>query len=62
MTPAEQQQAMMRAALNRQRMNFLVSTAWHSICEERGYVFDQFVGTASRGTIAIISYLRANGL
>lgn len=62
MTPTEQQQALMQAALTRQRVNYLVSTAWHSICEERNYKVDAFLGTTSRGTIAVISYLRANGL
>lgn len=61
MTPTEQQ-AMMQAAITRQRVNFLVSKAWHEIAEERGYRFDNFLGTTSRGTIAVISYLRANGL
>lgn len=61
MTP-EQQQQMMQAAISRQRFNSLVSQAWHEIATERKYRFDTFLGTTSRGTIAIISYLRANGL
>jgi hypothetical protein len=50
------------ARARRQRVSILVSQAWREIATERGYRFDQFLGTSSHGTIAIISYLRANGL
>jgi hypothetical protein len=48
--------------LTRLRLDYLFRAAWHSIAAERGYRHDVFLGTSSHGTIAIRSYLHANGM
>lgn len=44
------------------RFNYIFRAAWTSIAQERGYMVDMFLGTSSHGTIAIRSYLSANGV
>lgn len=62
MNALDMQEKIRQAVIVRQRVAYLVSRAWHSIATERSYRFDQFLGTASHGTIALVSHLRAKGL
>lgn len=51
-----------REQLVRLRLDYIFRAAWHSIAQERGYMIDAWLGTSSHGTIAIRSYLHANGM
>ena len=44
------------------RFDYLFRSAWYAIAQERGYRHDSYLGTASHGTLAIRSYLSANGV
>lgn len=59
MSVSQEQFEALRARVNAYQ---LVGNAWRQIAQERGYMIDMALNTTSRGTIAIISYLRAKGL
>lgn len=61
MTP-EKFEELRRTQAARQYIKQLFDKAWLSIATERGYRVDMWLGTSSHGTIAIQSFLRANGV
>jgi hypothetical protein len=61
MSPEEIQTARTKQ-MNTIRFDYLFRAAWVSIAKERGYRYDNFLGTSSHGTIAIRSHLFANGV
>lgn len=60
MTP--EQKALIEQHAAKVQFNAKLRRAWYEIARERGYRFDSFLGTASHGTIAVISHLRAHGV
>lgn len=48
--------------LARMRFSYIFRAAWYSIAKERGYRFDQYLGTSSHWTIAVQHQLRSSGL
>ncbi len=61
MTP-EKLDELRRRQLVMMRFDYLFRSAWVSIAQERSYMTDMWLGTSSHGTIAIRSYLHANGV
>lgn len=58
----EELQAMREKQIVTIRFDYLFRSAWHSIAEDRGYIYDAFLGASSHGTIAIRSHLSAKGV